>query len=62
MLYAAGRIVTEMYRGDVRRGFIIEGLLSHSQLISLGIITVALGVYLYLWCQSRTNEHDANVT
>ena len=29
MLYSAGRFVTEQYRGDIERGFVLNGLLSH---------------------------------
>ncbi|MFY0688365.1 MAG: prolipoprotein diacylglyceryl transferase [Cyclobacteriaceae bacterium] len=42
MLYAAGRSVTEMFRGDLRRGFIIEDVLSHSQFISILLICVCI--------------------
>lgn len=45
MLYAVGRGVIEIFRGDLRRGFIIEDILSHSQLISLAIIAFALWMY-----------------
>jgi phosphatidylglycerol---prolipoprotein diacylglyceryl transferase len=34
MLYAFGRGLIEIFRGDIRRGFVIEEILSHSQLIS----------------------------
>ncbi len=45
MLYAVGRGVIEIFRGDIRRGFIIEDVLSHSQMISIGIIAFALWMY-----------------
>jgi len=45
MLYAVGRAVIEIYRGDLRRGFIIEDVLSHSQFISVFIIAFALWMY-----------------
>lgn len=48
VLYAVGRGVVEIFRGDVRRGFIIEDVLSHSQFISLLIICGALWVHLAL--------------
>jgi len=48
MLYAIGRSIVEVFRGDVRRGFIIDGILSHSQFISLLVFGAALGVYFYL--------------
>ena len=45
MLYAVGRGVIEIFRGDLRRGFLIEDVLSHSQFISFFIIAFALGMY-----------------
>lgn len=45
MLYALGRGVIEIFRGDLRRGFIIEDVLSHSQFISIIIIAFALWMY-----------------
>lgn len=48
VLYAIGRSVIEIFRGDIRRGFIIDGVLSHSQFISLLIIAGAVGIYFYL--------------
>ncbi len=45
ILYASGRSIIEIFRGDVRRGYIIEGVLSHSQLISLLLIAFAVGYY-----------------
>lgn len=45
MLYAVGRGVIEIFRGDLRRGFLIEDVLSHSQFISIGIIVFALWMY-----------------
>ena len=46
ILYAAGRGVLELLRGDLERGFIIENYLSISQFISLIVIGVALYFYL----------------
>ncbi|MEZ4722788.1 MAG: prolipoprotein diacylglyceryl transferase [Flavobacteriales bacterium] len=46
VLYSIGRTFTEMYRGDEERGYIIDGILTHSQLISLILIAVALWLYL----------------
>jgi phosphatidylglycerol:prolipoprotein diacylglycerol transferase len=45
MVYAAGRGVIEIFRGDIRRGFIIENVLSHSQLISLVLILIVFWAY-----------------
>lgn len=48
MTYAFGRGVLELFRGDIQRGFIIEGILSNSQFISLLVIVVALFFYIRL--------------
>lgn len=48
ILYAIGRGVIEIFRGDIRRGFIIDGILSHSQFISLIIISIAVSGYFLL--------------
>lgn len=45
ILYATGRFVLEYFRGDVSRGFIIDGYLSHSQFISLCAAGVAVWLY-----------------
>ncbi len=46
ILYAAGRSVIEIFRGDEERGFIIEDVLSHSQFISIIVISIAIWAYL----------------
>lgn len=45
LLYAAGRYVLEWFRGDLKRGYIIENYLSHSQFIALLVFIVVLFVY-----------------
>jgi phosphatidylglycerol---prolipoprotein diacylglyceryl transferase len=45
MLYAVGRAIVEIFRGDEARGFVFDGVLSHSQLIS--IVIVLVGFYFY---------------
>lgn len=52
MLYAAGRSIIELFRGDLARGFVIENVLSISQFISLLLIIAA--VYLYLRLQKKS--------
>lgn len=56
MLYAAGRAIIEVFRGDIRRGFIIEGWLSHSQFISILLIAGAAWVYFYLSKRPKTSK------
>ncbi|MCE7864536.1 MAG: prolipoprotein diacylglyceryl transferase [Bacteroidetes bacterium CHB5] len=48
MVYAAGRAILELFRGDTERGFIINNVLSNSQFISVLVISVALYFYLRL--------------
>jgi phosphatidylglycerol:prolipoprotein diacylglycerol transferase len=46
ILYAIGRSILEIFRGDVARGFIIKDYLSHSQFIALLIVLVSVIVYV----------------
>jgi phosphatidylglycerol:prolipoprotein diacylglycerol transferase len=48
MAYAVGRSVIETFRGDVARGFVVEGVISNSQFISLLLIAAALYFYVKL--------------
>ena len=57
-LYAIGRGIIENYRGDIRRGFIIENVLSHSQLISL--ILVGVVIYFYLKLSKKQKKLQKN--
>lgn len=56
ILYALGRSVNEIFRGDLRRGFIIDGLLSHSQFISLLLIAIAGAVYYRFWKKNQLGK------
>lgn len=47
-LYSCVRFVIEFFRGDVERGFVLEGMLSTSQSISLMLIIVAAVLFFYL--------------
>ena len=47
VIYAIGRSVIEEFRGDEARGFVFDGWLSHSQLISLFIVLIALAAVIY---------------
>ena len=42
VLYSVMRSGLELFRGDVERGYLIEGILSTSQFISLCVIVIAL--------------------
>jgi len=56
LLYAVGRFFTEKYRGDEERGFVFNGLLSHSQAIALGVFLVFGAVYAYRFRQTRNQK------
>lgn len=45
MLYAVGRSVLEIFRGDIKRGFIIKDYVSNSQFIALLILVGVLLLY-----------------
>lgn len=49
MLYACLRVVLELFRGDLIRGFVIDNVLSTSQFISILLFTVGLLFYIRLW-------------
>ncbi|TRX60813.1 prolipoprotein diacylglyceryl transferase [Fulvivirga sp. M361] len=53
LMYATGRSIIEVFRGDVSRGFIIEDYLSHSQFISLIVFSVTAYYYFRLYKKSR---------
>lgn len=52
MLYAMGRSIIEIFRGDIARGFVIENYLSNSQFISLLVISAAVYFYIRMRKQS----------
>ncbi|MFT5917819.1 MAG: phosphatidylglycerol:prolipoprotein diacylglycerol transferase [Flammeovirgaceae bacterium] len=55
LLYAIGRSIIEEFRGDFKRGYVFDGFLSHSQLISI-ILVVVVGVfYAWLWKKKQKN-------
>jgi len=56
ILYGFGRSVVEIFRGDTSRGYVIEGLLSHSQFISIIVIAAAVYFYRRNYINSRKNS------
>lgn len=48
IFYAIGRSLLEILRGDEERGFIIQNIISHSQFISLIVISAASYFYVKL--------------
>lgn len=57
MLYAFGRGVMELFRGD-ERGFIINDILSHSQFI--GLCMIAISAYFYHKFHKQININTLN--
>lgn len=55
MLYAIGRSVVEIFRGDVSRGYVIDNFLSHSQFISL-LVAVVAGYFYWKFYQKNRNS------
>jgi phosphatidylglycerol:prolipoprotein diacylglycerol transferase len=47
-LYGVTRFGLEFFRGDADRGFVLNGLFSTSQFISLLIVPASIVIYLYL--------------
>jgi len=48
ILYAVGRSIIETVRGDGARGYVIEGILTHSQFISIFVIGAVIYFYIRL--------------
>lgn len=55
MMYAVGRSINELFRGDEERGFLFNGLLSHSQFIAICIFTVCTYIW-YRWKNKNAEE------
>jgi phosphatidylglycerol:prolipoprotein diacylglycerol transferase len=51
IMYAIGRSIVELYRGDDSRGFLFDGQISHSQFIALFVI-VGCSFFWYKWRKS----------
>lgn len=56
IVYAIGRFFTEKYRGDEERGFILNGLLSHSQAIAIGVFSVCVLIFILRYRKTRTQN------
>ena len=58
ILYAIVRSVIELFRGDLERGFVINGVLSTSQFISL--MVAATAIYFYVKLNRKANFQMPN--
>jgi phosphatidylglycerol---prolipoprotein diacylglyceryl transferase len=54
-MYAFGRIIIEIFRGDEIRGYVFD-IISHSQLIAVCIIVVVVGVHWRWSAQNRISK------
>jgi phosphatidylglycerol---prolipoprotein diacylglyceryl transferase len=53
IIYALGRGVLEIFRGDLERGFVVKDFLSTSQFISM--IVVSIAIYFYVKLNRKSN-------
>lgn len=54
MLYAVGRSIIEIFRGDISRGYVIDNFISHSQFISILVFLAALFFYFKIKNYKKT--------
>lgn len=62
IVYAVGRGIIEIFRGDVARGFVIEGILSNSQFVSLLIIAATIYFYVKLKRKGKLLKTSSHAT
>lgn len=56
MLYALLRYFTEIFRGDLERGFVVEPWISTSQFISIGMFVAGIIIYVVRWGKKMRQE------
>jgi phosphatidylglycerol---prolipoprotein diacylglyceryl transferase len=56
ILYAVGRFILEYLRGDLERGLLLDGLVSHSQLAAASIIAVVIFTYIRWSSQNQVSD------
>lgn len=59
MLYAILRAISEQFRGDAVRGFLIEPWLSTSRFISIFLFAAGLAIYCWRWSRGRAAPREA---
>ena len=52
ILYSAARMILEVFRGDLSRGYVVDNILTNSQFISIMVIMVAIYFYYRLYRKS----------
>lgn len=58
ILYAFGRSIIEIFRGDEERGFIIRNVLSYGQFVSILLIITAIIFYIWLYRKKRSGQAE----
>ena len=59
ILYPIHRSIVETFRGDTERGFVIEGILSTSQFISIFIVLFGLSLTLIALKKIKKQQTNA---
>lgn len=59
LVYGVGRSITEEFRGDEERGFLFNGLLSHSQFIAIFILLGGGYIYYRLYTKAKQEKKTA---
>lgn len=57
MIYGTGRSIIEIFRGDISRGYIVDGWITNSQFISFLMIATAAFFYVKLNRNGNLNSH-----
>lgn len=58
ILYAVGRFIIEFFRGDDARGYIFDGMISHSQLTAMVMLIMSVLLYIILRAKQATATAD----
>ena len=56
LIYPAGRLIIESFRGDISRGFLFNGALTNGQFVSILVIAAAVIFYIRLYHLHRTKN------
>ena len=60
ILYPLGRSIIEIFRGDIIRGFVIPGVLSTSQALSIPVAIVGMVMLYRLYRWSHPSDEAPN--